>query len=68
MTDDDVAAAIADFGGVWDALTTREQVRIVELLIEQVQYDGVQKKVAITFRPLGNTSVPGASAKREEAT
>jgi site-specific DNA recombinase len=38
---------------VWDSLAPREQARLVQLLIEKVEYDGVNGRVAITFYPAG---------------
>lgn len=49
----EVATAMAKFDLVWQALTPREQVRVIELLVERVDYDGNRGKVAITFHPDG---------------
>jgi site-specific DNA recombinase len=46
-----------DFDPVWEALTPREQVRLIELLVERVEYDGPAGKVSITFRPTGLKSL-----------
>ncbi len=48
--DEDVAATIMKFDPIWQALTPREQTRLVELLVSQVRYDGRHGKVSITFR------------------
>lgn len=53
ITDAAVARALAEFDGVWTALTPREQTRLVELLVETVEYDGGVGTVAITFHPAG---------------
>jgi site-specific DNA recombinase len=34
-------------------LTPREQARIVELLVQRVDFDGATNKVSITFHPSG---------------
>jgi site-specific DNA recombinase len=34
-------------------LTPKEQARVIELLVERVDFDGSAGKVAITFRPAG---------------
>ena len=52
ITEDDVAAALATFDPVWNALATRAS-RIVQLLVERVDYDGARGTVAITFHPAG---------------
>lgn len=49
----EIAAAMASFDPVWDALTPREQTRVIELLVERVDYDGERGKVAVTFHPDG---------------
>lgn len=49
----DVAKAMSVFDPVWESLTLREQSRIVQLLVERVDYDGSTGKVAITFHPSG---------------
>jgi len=45
--------ALRAFDPVWDRLTTQEQARVVQLLVERIDYDGAAGKVAITFRPTG---------------
>jgi site-specific DNA recombinase len=39
MSLEEVASALAEFDKVWEALTPREQARVLELLIERVDYD-----------------------------
>jgi hypothetical protein len=53
LDEGDVALALAQFGPVWEALTPREQARLVQLLVAKVDYDGTAGKVAITFHPPG---------------
>jgi site-specific DNA recombinase len=53
VTQHEVEAALAAFEPVWDALATREQARIVQLLVERVDYDGSNDHVSITFHPTG---------------
>ncbi len=50
---EDVAQAMARFDPVWNSLTPREQARVVELLVERVDYDGARGKVAVTFHADG---------------
>ncbi len=54
---EDVAKALGQFDPVWDALVPREQPSLLQLLIERVDYDGVAKEVAITFRADGVASL-----------
>jgi len=49
----DVKAALGQFGPVWGSLTPGEQARLVQLLVEGVEFDGKAGKVAITFHPAG---------------
>ena len=42
-----------EFDGVWAALTSREQARVLNLLVERVEHDGQAGNVSITFRPTG---------------
>jgi len=56
----EVDSALAAFTPLWDALSPREQARVLRLLIQRVEYDGANGKVAITFhangiRALGQT-------------
>ena len=49
----EVAAALARFDLLWNSLAPRDQTRVVELLVERVDYDGARGKVAVTFHPNG---------------
>jgi site-specific DNA recombinase len=51
---------------VWDCLASREQARIVELLVEQMIYDHDRGGVAIAFRETGIKTLAAELAKREE--
>lgn len=60
----EIALALSVFDPVWDSLTQREQARIVQLLVEQVDYDGATGKVSITFRPSGIKTLAGELANQ----
>ena len=45
--------ALAAFDPVWETLTPKEQARIVQLLVERVDYDGERGRIAMTFRAAG---------------
>jgi len=49
----EVGEACSLFNPLWDTLTSREQARILHLLIKRVDYDGVNGTVSITFHPTG---------------
>lgn len=50
---DDVVNALTSFEPIWESLTVREQSRIVQLIVKQVDYDGSSGRVTITFHPDG---------------
>ncbi len=62
----EAAAALAGFDGLWDCLAPREQARVVELLVEQVTYDGHAGNIAISFRPAGIKALAGELVNRKE--
>jgi len=49
----DLQAALASFNPVWEHLTSHERARVVQLLIEQIDYDGGSGSLKITFAPKG---------------
>lgn len=49
----DVAKAMAAFDPVWESLTPREQARVIQLLVDRVDYDGATGKISIVFHPSG---------------
>jgi site-specific DNA recombinase len=49
----DLTTSIAQFDPIWDVLLPRERVRIVRLLIQQVDFDGESGTMGITFQPTG---------------
>ncbi|HEY7310750.1 MAG TPA: recombinase family protein [Gemmataceae bacterium] len=53
VSEDEVASALSAFDPVWETLTPREQARIVQLLVQRVDYDGAEGQVSITFQPSG---------------
>jgi site-specific DNA recombinase len=46
----DVRRALADFDGVWGALTRREQGQLLRHVLEQVEFDGEAEEVTLEFR------------------
>jgi len=67
----EAARALALFEPVWENLSPREQVRVMQLLLERVDYDGKIGTVSITFHPTGIGALADlsaeASAKAEES-
>jgi site-specific DNA recombinase len=62
-----ITAALTKFDPVWEALTPREQTRLVELLVSRVDYNGASGKVAITFRADAVPLLAKELTDREEA-
>jgi len=48
-----VRQALQDFDPVWNALSPREQERVLNLLVQRVDYNGESGQVEITFEPDG---------------
>ena len=65
VTESDVEGAFADFDGLWEAMTPREQRRITLLLVERAEFDGADSSLEITFRDAGIRSL--AAARMEDA-
>jgi site-specific DNA recombinase len=55
----EVAKSMSIFDPVWESLTPREQTRVVQLLVERVDYDGTRDNVSITFHPTGIKTLAG---------
>ncbi len=61
----EVGEACSLFDPLWDTLTAREQARILNLLIERIDYDGVNGTVSITFHPTGIKTLADELATQE---
>lgn len=53
LTRETVANALAVFGPQWDSLSSAAQARLVQLIVERVEYDGSLGKLWITFSQSG---------------
>lgn len=51
ISQSDVSAAFADFDNVWNALSSREQARVLALLVARVEFDPADSTIAISFHP-----------------
>ena len=58
----DVERAISLFDPVWELLQDRERSRILNLLLERVDYDGAKGEILLTFYPLGITRLAAEAA------
>ena len=48
-----LARALEAFDPIWDVLLTPEKERVLQLLIERIDYDGATQQLAITWRLSG---------------
>ena len=53
MGKSEVDSALEAFTPLWETLSPREQARVLQLLIQRVDYDGANGKVAVTFHANG---------------
>jgi site-specific DNA recombinase len=58
LIDEDAAArALAAFDPVWETLSPREQGRLLQLLIERIDFDGRDGTISVTFHPSGMKAI-----------
>ncbi len=50
---DELTTALNLFDPVWEVLHAPERARIIELLIDRIEYDGAADRLAVTFHPTG---------------
>jgi site-specific DNA recombinase len=53
INENEVREVLGTFDPIWESLTPAEQGRIIGLLVQRVDYDGANNKVAITFHATG---------------
>jgi site-specific DNA recombinase len=61
----DAMRALAEFHPVLDELTTREQVRLIQMLVAKVGYDGQTGKVTVDFRSEGIRDLCAGTTTKE---
>ena len=61
-----VARALQRFDPLWQAMTMVERQKLLQLLIERIDYDGKQGSVTIIFRPSGLESLLTESLATKE--
>ena len=49
----EVSAALANFDPLWEQLSPKEQERVIQLLVQRIDYDGKAETISITFHPSG---------------
>jgi site-specific DNA recombinase len=53
ISQQDVETALTSFDPIWESMTLRDQIRLIQVVVKQVDYDGETGRVTITFHPLG---------------
>lgn len=53
VNDEQITKAIEQFDPMWDSLSPTERASVVQMLIEQVNYDGQNETVSVVFRSGG---------------
>ena len=53
IDESEVTRLLSEFNQTWDALAPRDQARVLELLIERIDYRGQDGQISLTFRPSG---------------
>lgn len=61
------ADAMRQFRPLWDALTPAERVRLTNLLVERIDYDGLGKEVSISFWAQGLATFARDASRSEVA-
>jgi site-specific DNA recombinase len=49
----EVASALSAFDPVWEQLAPKEQARVIQLLVDRIEYDGSAGTVSVTFHACG---------------
>jgi site-specific DNA recombinase len=53
ISQQDAETVMTSFDPIWEAMTLRDQIRLIQVVVKQVDYDGETGRVTITFHPLG---------------
>ena len=53
INESEVTHLLAHLHQTWEALAPRDQARVLELLIERIEYRGQDGQISLTFRPSG---------------
>jgi len=60
LPESDLRKALADFEPVWASLSPGEQAKLLNLLLERIEYDGAAGSVTLRFWPNGFQRIGGA--------
>ena len=56
VAEEEIRTLLSDFDRLWCSLSPAEQVRILESLVERVEYDGAAGTVSVTYQATGITT------------
>ena len=59
VTEEEIRQAARAFNPVWDALTPHEQYRLIDLIVQRVDYHGGSNKIVVTFHETGIKALAG---------
>ena len=65
---DDIVEACRLFDPVWDTLPRAEQHRLLQLLVDRVEYDAAKETIAITFHPTGIEALNARNSRTPKET
>jgi site-specific DNA recombinase len=66
IPEEEATKALSAFDPVWAHLTPNEQVRVIELLVERVEYDGRDGQVTVVFHPTGIKALADELAEHQD--
>ena len=66
LTEAEVTRALTEFDSLWKALNPHEQVQILKLLLDRVEYDGQAGEVSVKFRASGWQAVSQRMPHKED--
>ena len=67
VDDREIAHALSVFDPSWETLTSGEKARVMQLLIERIDFDGGTGEMRIAFRDSGIEVLTGAANKHDHA-
>ncbi len=53
VDNDELVGALESFDPLWDRLSPRERMRLIQLMVRQVEYDAATEEISIAFNPTG---------------
>jgi len=66
LDEEETAVAVSVFDSVWEALTPREQARVIGLLVERVDYDGSKPSIPQASRRWRSSSPTSARSEAHD--